>query len=45
MPSLRGAGATTQVVVLLDDEGAGQVRVRLAQHGWGEGEDWDAGYA
>lgn len=45
VPSLRGAGATTQVVVLVEELGEGQVRVRLAQHGWGEGEDWDAGYA
>lgn len=45
VPSLRGAGATTQAVVLLDELGEGQVRVRFAQHGWGEGEDWDAGYA
>ncbi len=45
VPSLRSAGKKTQVVLLFDDLGDGRVRVRFAQHGWGEGEDWDAGYA
>lgn len=45
VPSLRRSSSKTQVVVLLDDLGGGQVRVRLAQHGWGDGEDWDAGWA
>jgi uncharacterized protein YndB with AHSA1/START domain len=44
VPSLRRSGAKTQVVVLFDDLGGGEVRVRLAQHGWGDGEDWDAGW-
>ncbi len=41
---LRAAGATTQVVVLLDDLGDGRVRVRLAEHGWGDGPAWNAGW-
>jgi len=45
VPSLRHAGATTQAVVLFDDLGDGTVRVRFAQHGWGDGADWDAGWA
>jgi hypothetical protein len=45
IPSLRGAGAKTQVVIRLDEPAAGIVRVRFAQLGWGEGEDWDQGYA
>jgi uncharacterized protein YndB with AHSA1/START domain len=45
VPSLRHAGATTQAVVLFDDLRDGTVRVRFAQHGWGEGADWDAGWA
>ena len=45
IPTLRKSGAKTQVVVLLTDLGDGRVRVRLAQHGWQEGEDWEAGWA
>lgn len=44
VPALRNADAKTQAVVLFDDLGDGTVRVRFAQHGWGEGDDWDAGY-
>lgn len=44
VPTLRRQGAKTQAVVLLDDLGDGRTRVRFAQHGWGEGEDWDAGW-
>lgn len=43
-PTLRGAGAKTQVVVQLDEPADGVVRVRFAQLGWGEGEDWDQGF-
>lgn len=45
VPTLRERGAKTQVAVFFDDLDDGRVRVRLVQHGWGEGEDWDAGYA
>jgi uncharacterized protein YndB with AHSA1/START domain len=45
IPSLRAARAKTQVIVRLDEPEAGVVRVRFAQLGWGEGEDWDRGYA
>ncbi len=41
---LRAANAKTQVVLRFDDLGDGRVRVRLAQHGWQDGPDWDAGY-
>ena len=42
-PGLRAQRATTQVVVLLDESEDG-VRVRLAQHGWQDGEEWQRGY-
>ncbi|HSL16778.1 MAG TPA: SRPBCC domain-containing protein [Methylomirabilota bacterium] len=45
IPSLREAGATTQVVIQLDEPADGVVRVRFAQLGWAEGEDWDQGYS
>ncbi len=45
LPSLRYSGVKTQVVVLFDSLDEGRVRVRFAQHGWQDGEDWDAGYA
>jgi uncharacterized protein YndB with AHSA1/START domain len=45
IPSLRYAGKKTQVIIRLEDLGAGETRVRLAQLDWGQGEDWDAGYA
>ena len=49
IPTLRGAGAKTQVVVQFEEleagPGADTVRIRFAQHGWQEGEDWDQGYA
>lgn len=44
VPTLRSSQAKTQVVVLFDDTGTG-TRIRFAQIGWKEGEDWDAGYA
>jgi len=43
VPELRYAGATTQVVVLLDDAGDGRTRVRLFVHGWQDGEPWERG--
>lgn len=42
-PGLRAARATTQVVVLFDETESG-VRVRLSQHGWQDGEEWQRGY-
>jgi uncharacterized protein YndB with AHSA1/START domain len=45
IPSLRDANAHTQVVLRFDEAGAGRVRVRFAQLGWGEGEDWEKCYA
>lgn len=42
--SLRYAGAKTQVVLRFLDLGNGRVRVRLVQHGWGDGADWDKGF-
>ncbi len=45
IPSLRYSGAKTQVVVRFDRVGEERTRVRFAQHGWQEGEDWEAGYA
>lgn len=44
VPALRASGAKTQVVLLFDELAEGGVRVRFAQHGWGEGEDHDRGY-
>jgi WD40 repeat protein/uncharacterized protein YndB with AHSA1/START domain len=43
--TLRKADAKTQVVLLFDAIDAGKTRVRFAQLGWKNGEDWDAGYA
>lgn len=45
IPSLRSAGTKTHVVLLFDELPDNQTRVRFAQLGWGEGADWDAGYA
>lgn len=45
IPSLRDSGAKTHVVLRFDSIGERRVRVRFAQLGWQEGEDWDAGYA
>jgi len=45
IPSLREAGARTWVVVTLAEAGQNQVRVRLTQLGWQNGEAWDKGYA
>ena len=44
LPALRKAGATTQVVVLLDELEPRRTRVRLNVLGWQEGADWDEGY-
>jgi uncharacterized protein YndB with AHSA1/START domain len=44
VPELRLNDETTQVVLLFDDLGDGRVRLRFAQHGWGTGEAWDAGW-
>lgn len=44
IPSLRAARAKTQVVVQLDELEGGGVRVRFAQLGWRQGEDWDQGW-
>ena len=45
VPSLRAARAKTVVVIRFDEPEEGTVRVRFAQLGWGEGEDWDEGFA
>ena len=57
IPTLRGAGAKTQVVVLFEQlepdpesdpdasPNSPAVRIHFAQHGWQDGEDWDEGYA
>jgi len=45
IPSLRVAGEKTQVVVQFDEPISGEVRIRFSQLGWGDGEDWDRGYA
>jgi uncharacterized protein YndB with AHSA1/START domain len=42
--ALRDAGAKTHVVLHFDDLGDGQVRVRLDQLGWQDGDDWQQGY-
>lgn len=44
VPSLRNAGVKTHVVLLFDELGKDRVRVRFAQTGWQQGEDWDKGY-
>jgi uncharacterized protein YndB with AHSA1/START domain len=44
LKSLRESGAKTQVVLRFDDLGDGRVRVRFAQLGWQDGDDWQAGY-
>ena len=44
IPNLRLGRAKTQGVIFFDDLGEHGVRVRLAQHGWQEGQDWDAGW-
>lgn len=41
---LRAVGAKTQVVLQFDEAQDGHVRMRFAQLGWQEGEDWDRGY-
>lgn len=44
IPALRAAEARTQVVVRLEPIGNDRVKVILAQHGYGEGPDWEAYY-
>ena len=44
-PTLRSAGAKTHVVLRFERLAGGRTRVRFAQLGWKEGEDWDKGYA
>jgi uncharacterized protein YndB with AHSA1/START domain/uncharacterized protein YciI len=44
IPTLRDSGAKTQVVLELAEQAPGQVRVKLTQLGFGEGEDWDRYY-
>ncbi len=44
VPRLRNAGIKTHVVLFFDEVGEDRVRVRFAQTGWQEGEDWDRGY-
>jgi WD40 repeat protein/uncharacterized protein YndB with AHSA1/START domain len=43
--SLRRADARTHVVLRFDPVDPGRTRIRFAQAGWKQGEDWDAGYA
>lgn len=43
--TLRESGAKTQVILRFQRLGRNRVKVILTQHGWGEGKDWDAGYA
>lgn len=45
VPTLRNSDAKTHVVLNFDDLGDGRVRVRFAQLGWQDGEDWQQGYA
>lgn len=44
IPELRYADERTQVVVLFDEDGDGQVHVSLYEHGWQEGEPWQRGW-
>jgi uncharacterized protein YndB with AHSA1/START domain len=44
VPTLRNSDAKTHVVINFDDLGDGQVRVRFAQLGWQDGEDWQKGF-
>ena len=45
IPGLRDKGIMTHVVVTMDELPTGQTKVRIAQMGFGEGEDWDKCYA
>lgn len=45
IPSLRGSGARTWVVLRVEDGEEGATRVRLTHLGWREGEDWERGFA
>lgn len=45
IPTLREAGAKSNVVVMLEELPGGRTRVRLHQLGYGTGEDWDKYYA
>lgn len=44
IPTLRNSDAKTHVVLNFDDLGDGRVRVRFAQLGWHDGDDWQKGY-
>ncbi len=41
IPTIRGPGILTQVVVELSDADGGGTHVRLTHHDLGEGDDWD----
>ena len=43
IPSLRYVGETSQVVILIEEEADSIVRVKLAAHGFRNGEDWQRG--
>lgn len=43
-PELRSSGATTRVTVTFAAEGA-VTTITLTAIGWGDGDEWDAGYA
>ena len=45
IPTLRDAGERTQVVIQMMELEMAHVRVRVSQHGFGVGEDWDKYYA
>jgi uncharacterized protein YndB with AHSA1/START domain len=44
IPELRYADERTHVVVLFDEDGDGQVHVRLHELGWKDGEQWQRGW-
>jgi uncharacterized protein YndB with AHSA1/START domain len=44
IPSLREAEARTQVILELFADGSSRTKVRLSQHGFGEGRDWQEYY-
>lgn len=45
IPAIRDSGGRTQVVVEFEAVEAGRTRVRLTQHGFGTGPDWDKYHA
>jgi uncharacterized protein YndB with AHSA1/START domain len=44
IPELRYADERTHVVVLFEEDGDGQVHVRLHELGWKDGEQWQRGW-